>query len=290
MGSEQPSKAANGGETPGAGSGSSQSDSKADGAAVGEKGGGSGSESIDSSSGVINLAVPSSGVGGGAVPEVRSQASHVRVVGAVEVVDTGLAEGFARKEEAIAAVDEVEKETNRTADKDRLVVKKKTYAEEFVDDYVTIKNVLDIKDNPVYRTAFEEWNRQLKAWRIKLVDTESEKTDLTTQVYNIVGFFSVFQGVVFTAVSQVSSGSGETCRKTWVPILLSVIAALVTIFSLQTRYGLMTGNKSDITIYRSRITVSLYLLFHIVLDVQYMSFCTFSWPLGHTSSVCMSVR
>jgi hypothetical protein len=71
---------------------------------------------LHESSGIINRAV--SGEGEGAVPEVGSQA--VKVVGAVEVVDTGLAEGLARDKQAVAAMDEVEKVKNRKEDQDRL--------------------------------------------------------------------------------------------------------------------------------------------------------------------------
>jgi hypothetical protein len=225
MGSDQPSKAANGGETPGAGSG---------------------------------------GEGEGAVPEISSQA--VEVVGAVEVVDTSLDEALERKKQAVAAVDEVEKVKNRPK-KEKL---EEVDSEEFAREYVTIKNVLDIKDNPVYRAAFDEWNRQLKVLRTKLVDEKSEKAELTGQIYNIVGFFSVFQGVVLTAVSQVAAGSGEKCRITWVPGLLSVIATLAALFILHSKFGRLDTQKFEIEVDRGRINVSLYHLFHIVVDVRYL--------------------
>ncbi|KAG0589875.1 hypothetical protein KC19_1G055300, partial [Ceratodon purpureus] len=134
-------------------------------------------------------------------------------------------------------VDKIEREASRAAGAAVDAEDKTTEHAE----YVRIKNILDVKNNPVYSSAFEEWNRQLKEQRIKLVDKEKEETDVTTQVYNIVGFFSVFQGVVLTAVSQLASGSQPKCGKAWFPIVLSVFATVVALVALYKKYVALKG-------------------------------------------------
>jgi hypothetical protein len=49
---------------------------------------------------------------------------------------------------------------------------------------------------------------------------------LKNEVYQLIGFFSVFQGVVLTAVAQASQLHCHTC---WIPISLSILASVVTI-------------------------------------------------------------
>jgi hypothetical protein len=52
---------------------------------------------------------------------------------------------------------------------------------------------------------------------------------LKNEVYQLIGFFSVFQGVVLTAVSQ---SSLLYCHNKWSPIALSVLASVISTFGV----------------------------------------------------------
>lgn len=93
--------------------------------------------------------------------------------------------------------------------------------------YLEIKDKLLIEADPVYKATLEEWDRR-ETYLGKRVDRrEKTSIDLRNQVFNIVGFFSVFQGVVLTAVSQLKSSTGPHCGTAWFPVVLSGGALIV---------------------------------------------------------------
>lgn len=115
-----------------------------------------------------------------------------------------------------------------------------------------VKNVVWIKQNSVYHEALEDWDREIKVKGERLVRREKRSDELTNEIYNVVGFFSVFQGVILTAVSQLaqssssSSQSGSSaigckcsrplCGKVWFPILLSGLAALAAVIGIGLKF------------------------------------------------------
>lgn len=214
--------------------GSSGSESDADGSKVDDTAGQKGGAGVSRIDGPVkaNLGTP-----------VYHVEGPVRVEGVVRVADAGSA---SKNEAAQRAVEHTELERGKLEG-----------------TYLMIKNILDIKEDPVYSAAFEEWNRQLTVHRTELEEWGKDKTDLTTQVYNIVGFFSVFQGVVLTSVSQLSSANQSKCGKVWVPVLLSVIAALVAIVPLCAKFVSINKLERNLTTSKRDRNVSSSLFFRI---------------------------
>ena len=100
--------------------------------------------------------------------------------------------------------------------------------------YTDIKNILAIQNDPVYEVALREWDRR-EAYLGNRVDRrEKASADLVNQLFNIVGFFSVFQGVVLTAVSQLKSDT--SCGIIWFPVILSTVACVVSIVGLRIKF------------------------------------------------------
>jgi hypothetical protein len=105
--------------------------------------------------------------------------------------------------------------------------------------YQEIRNLVWAKKHPVYSVALEEWDRKERLVSSRVDRREKRSADLINQIFNLVGFYSVFQGVVLTAVSQVVSAAspcGSQCGKVWVPILLTLFAAVVTVVGIVEKF------------------------------------------------------
>ncbi|KAG0557197.1 hypothetical protein KC19_11G109500 [Ceratodon purpureus] len=92
--------------------------------------------------------------------------------------------------------------------------------------YEEIKNLLDIEKNPVYAKAQEEWSKKETLFTSRVERKKKRVANLKNEIYQLIGFFSVFQGVLLTAVSQ---SNLLHCNNLWSPVALSVVASVVTV-------------------------------------------------------------
>ncbi|KAG0620740.1 hypothetical protein M758_4G239500 [Ceratodon purpureus] len=109
------------------------------------------------------------------------------------------------------------------------------------------KNLVWIKQNSLYSEAHQNWEGFKKATADRLERREKRSEELTNQIYNLVGFFSVFQGVIFTAVTQLTQSTQPApvgcpsrpplCRKVWVPAVLSGLAAFVAAVGIWLKFS-----------------------------------------------------
>ena len=115
--------------------------------------------------------------------------------------------------------------------------------------YQQIKNLVWAKKHPVYSVALDEWDRTERLVSSRVDRREKRSADLINQIFNLVGFYSVFQGVVLTAVSQLvsaTSSCGSQCGKVWVPILLTLFAAVVTIVGILEKFTNLKSLETSI--------------------------------------------
>jgi hypothetical protein len=94
------------------------------------------------------------------------------------------------------------------------------------ESYKEIKRLLDIENNPVYVTALQEWSRKEALFSNRVERKKKIVSNLKNEIYQLIGFFSVFQGVILTAVAQ---SSLLHCNNLWSPISLSVLASAASI-------------------------------------------------------------
>ncbi|KAG0581977.1 hypothetical protein KC19_3G025100 [Ceratodon purpureus] len=92
-----------------------------------------------------------------------------------------------------------------------------------------IKNLVFIENSPIHKKALEEWERKEKLFSSRVERKSTKVGNLKNEVYQLIGFFSVFQGVVLTAVSQ---SNLLHCNNKVYPIILSVLASAVTIAAI----------------------------------------------------------
>lgn len=104
-----------------------------------------------------------------------------------------------------------------------------------------LKNRLWIKENTVYDELLQDAEGSYNLITQRVDRREKRVEELTNQVFNLVGFFSVFQGVILTAVTQLSTSVtthlGATqarplCGKVWVPVVLSALAAVASVVAV----------------------------------------------------------
>uniref|UniRef100_A9U1U0 Predicted protein n=1 Tax=Physcomitrium patens TaxID=3218 RepID=A9U1U0_PHYPA len=100
-----------------------------------------------------------------------------------------------------------------------------------------IQNLVKISKNEELKTALDDWKEIKNGCETRLKEISSGQADLRNQEYSIIGFFSVFEGVVLTAVSQLTTGTSQRkCGKIWCPIVLTVIAAGLAITALLEKF------------------------------------------------------
>lgn len=95
--------------------------------------------------------------------------------------------------------------------------------------YKEIKRLLKIEKSPIHAKALGEWSRKESLFTNRVERKKTKVSDLKNEIYQLIGFFSVFQGVLLTAVSQ---SNLLHCNNWWSPIILSAVASIVTIFGV----------------------------------------------------------
>ena len=96
-----------------------------------------------------------------------------------------------------------------------------------------VGNLLWIKDNRLHNAALDDWDRRESLFRTRVERKDSRCEGLKNEIYQLVGFFSVFQGVVLTAVTQMTQSDVQTsCKKVWSPVLLIGLAWVSTIVAV----------------------------------------------------------
>ena len=79
---------------------------------------------------------------------------------------------------------------------------------------------------PKLKHAFDDWERSLEVSLKRREYKEAQRDAIRNEIYQVIGFYIVFQGVIFTAVAQASS---LRCHNWWTSFMLSLLTSLVTI-------------------------------------------------------------
>ena len=112
--------------------------------------------------------------------------------------------------------------------------------------YEDIKNLLWIENHPVHKRALEEWERRNNMFTARNLERKKQQgRNLRNEIYNLVGYFTVFQGVLLTVVSQ---SNLLYCNNAWSPISLSTLASVVTIAGVWQKFHAI--DDLETTIYK----------------------------------------
>jgi uncharacterized membrane protein len=86
-----------------------------------------------------------------------------------------------------------------------------------------------IEGVPRLRLILADWTVKYKESQSRIDRKESLSVNVKNEIYHLIGFFSVFQGVVLTTVSQASA---LTCHNWWGPFALSLLCSIATLFGI----------------------------------------------------------
>jgi len=92
--------------------------------------------------------------------------------------------------------------------------------------------MVQIDSVPELKFSLADWESNFKKSLGRVENKRTRTMNLKNELYQMIGFYSVFQGVVLTAVAQASS---LKCHTVWGPALLSALASLATLFSFRNK-------------------------------------------------------
>jgi len=67
---------------------------------------------------------------------------------------------------------------------------------------IEAERLLEIDDDPKLKRVLQEWEKRFKVESLSVEKITARATVIKNELYQLVGFYSVFQGVVLTAVAQ----------------------------------------------------------------------------------------
>jgi len=103
--------------------------------------------------------------------------------------------------------------------------------------------LLEIENDDFLRLQLKNWEEQAASIAKKIERKETRTFVVKNELYQLVGFYIVFQGVVLTAVAQAGA---LTCEQWWSPFTLSLIASIVTIVGVYQKLDAFRDVKDNL--------------------------------------------
>ena len=85
----------------------------------------------------------------------------------------------------------------------------------------------------LYKLALEQWEAKDKLFTTRVDRKTKQSLSVRNEIYQLVGFYSVFQGVLLTAVAQ---SNLLHCNNWWSAFTLSALASLVTVIGVNQKF------------------------------------------------------
>jgi hypothetical protein len=79
--------------------------------------------------------------------------------------------------------------------------------------------LVDIDSVPKLKRILTEWENRFQVSSLTIEKKSTRSINAKNELYQLIGFYSVFQGVVLTAVAQTSL---IQCQQSWGPVSLAV--------------------------------------------------------------------
>jgi hypothetical protein len=97
-----------------------------------------------------------------------------------------------------------------------------------IDNILWIKGLAITPENRC-KEALKSWSKKDKLFTSRIDRKRKQSSDFQNEVYQLLGFYSVFQGVLLTAVAQ---SNLLHCDNAWTATLLSALASFVCIIGV----------------------------------------------------------
>jgi hypothetical protein len=106
-----------------------------------------------------------------------------------------------------------------------------------------LKALPEIENDPFLRLQLKNWEEQAASIAKKIERKETRTFVVKNELYQLTGFYIVFQGVVLTAVAQAGA---LTCEQWWSPFTLSLIASIVAIVGVYQKLDAFRDVKDNL--------------------------------------------
>lgn len=107
------------------------------------------------------------------------------------------------------------------------------------------------------KLAFDDWEKTFETFQKRREYKEAQRDAIRNEIYQVIGFYIVFQGVIFTAVAQASV---LRCHNWWTSFLLSLLTSLVTIGAVLQKLSDFWALETTIASEKSSAKVQTYYL------------------------------
>ncbi|KAJ7515672.1 hypothetical protein O6H91_22G022600 [Diphasiastrum complanatum] len=91
------------------------------------------------------------------------------------------------------------------------------------------QSIREIEESFAHKVHLQQLQDEEKILKSRIERKELKYNAAQNEIYQLLGMFFVFQGVVFTAVAQAQA---LTCKQWWSPFTLSLFASLATLAAL----------------------------------------------------------
>ncbi|XP_073396148.1 uncharacterized protein [Physcomitrium patens] len=103
--------------------------------------------------------------------------------------------------------------------------------------------LVEINNDRKLKLSLDEWENNFKKALYRVEVKRERSLNVKNEVYQLIGFYSVFQGVVLGAVAQAST---LTCNTAWGPALLSGLASIATVGSVHNKFKDYINTKQEL--------------------------------------------
>ena len=104
--------------------------------------------------------------------------------------------------------------------------KKENLAESEIYTLLWLEDPENGPENKVLARALKAWEKKDELFARRIDKKRKQSNSITNEIYQLIGFYSVFQGVLLTAVAQ---SNLLQFNNWWTAFFLSLLASLVTI-------------------------------------------------------------
>ncbi len=102
----------------------------------------------------------------------------------------------------------------------------------------------EIEHDPSLKWAHGIWQSREAQLKKGIANHESRVSNLTNEIYQLLGFASAFQGLLLTAVAQASQ---LKCHNVGIPLALSLFATVVTLAGVWQKKGIISELKRTLS-------------------------------------------
>jgi len=102
----------------------------------------------------------------------------------------------------------------------------------------------EIQADETLKYAYDIWQSREAHLKKRIANHESRVSNLTNEIYQLLGFASAFQGLLLTAVAQASQ---LKCHNVGIPLALSLFATVVALAGVWQKKGIITELKRTLS-------------------------------------------